>query len=102
MALAATYEVSLIALVWRRLHGAPLPPAPWSLGRWGLPLNCIGILYGAYLFVYSAIPGYYPVTAKNMNWAPVMFGAVFFFSLAYYAIWAKRGYHGPVVHVLKS
>lgn len=102
MALAGTYEVSLIALTWRRLFGKPLPPAPWSLGRWGLPLNCMGIIYGAYLFVYSAMPSVYPVTAADFNWAPVMFGGVGILSMIYYLLWAKSRYHGPVVYVIES
>ena len=44
MALAATYEISLLALIWRRLYGKRLPPAPWSLGRWGLPINVCGLI----------------------------------------------------------
>lgn len=65
-------------------------------------MNCIGMVYGAYLFVYSAMPSVYPVTAADFNWAPVMFGGVALLSLAYYAVWAKSGYHGPVVHVIQS
>ena len=44
MALAGTYEISLLALMWRRLYGKRLPPAPWSLGRWGLAINVCGFL----------------------------------------------------------
>ncbi|KAF2722515.1 putative GABA permease [Polychaeton citri CBS 116435] len=98
MALAGTYEVSLVSLIWRRLYGKPLPPAPWSLGRWGLPLNVFGVLYGLYLLAYSAMPSVYPVTTANFNWAPVMFGAVMLLSLSYYALWARKLYKGPVVH----
>lgn len=100
MALAATYEVSLVSLIWRRLCGKPLPPAPWSLGRWGLPLNVFGVLYGLYLLAYAAMPSVYPVTAADFNWAPVMFGGVMILSLSYYAVWARKSYHGPVVQVV--
>lgn len=102
MAIAATYQVSLISLVWRRFFGRPLPQAPWSLGRWGLPLNMFSIVYGWYLLVYSAMPGVYPVTTKNFNWAPVMFGGVLFLSLSYYAVYARRIYQGPVVKIQQT
>lgn len=102
MALAGTYEVSLLALTWRRLWRKPLPPGPWSLGSWGSPLNCVGILYEAYLFIYSAIPGVCPVTASNFNWAPVMLGGVAILSLVYYLAVAKRAFCGPVVHVIPT
>lgn len=102
MALAATYEVSLLALVWRRLYGKPLPAAPWSLGRCGLPLNCAGMVYGAYLFVYSSMPTVYPVTAADFNWAPVMFGGVTGLGLVYFVVRGKQMYRGPVVHVMQD
>ena len=102
LALAGTYEVSLMSLTWRRLYGKPLPPAPWSLGRWGLPLNILGILYNLYLFAYAAMPGLYPVTPADFNWAPVMFGGVMILSLVYYFVWAMKIYRGPVVLVIQE
>lgn len=99
MALAGTYEISLLALIWRRLFGKRLPPAPWSLGRWGLPVNIAGSLYGLYLLAFSAMPGIYPVTAQDFNWAPVMFGGVIILSMIYYLVWARKIYRGPVVLV---
>lgn len=99
MAIAATYQVSLISLVWRRRYGKPLPHSPFTLGRWGMPLNLFSIIYGWYLLVYSAMPGVYPVTAENMNWAPVMFAGVLILCLIYYLVWARKIYQGPVVKV---
>lgn len=99
MALAGTYEVSILCLIWRRLRGRPLPPSSWSLGKAGLPINILGALYGVYLLAYAAMPGVYPVTAANMNWGPVMFGGVILLSLVYYVVWARKVYQGPVVYV---
>lgn len=99
MALAGTYEVSIICLIWRRLRGKPLPSCPWTLGRLGLPMNIAGAVYGLYLLVYSAMPGVYPVTAADFNWAPVIFGGVMILSLLCYFVWARRAYQGLVVHV---
>ena len=101
MALAGTYECSILCLIWRRLAGKPLPPAPWSLGWLGLPINCLGVLYGLYILAYAVMPSTYPVTAADFNYAPVMFGGVILLPLVYYVIWGKR-YRGPVVHVAKD
>ena len=97
MAIASTYEVSMLCMIWRRVWGAPLPLAAWTLGRHGLAMNIVGALYGVYLLVYAAMPGSYPVTPDNLNWAPVMFGGILILAMVYYFVWARRTYVGPVV-----
>ena len=97
LALAFTYELSIICLIWRRLRGAPLPPYAWSLGRAGLPINIAGSVYGFYLMFFAVIPPEYPVTAANFNWSPVMFAAVMGFAAVYYMLFARKVYQGPVV-----
>ena len=97
LALAFTYELSTVCLIWRRLWGAPLPPYPWSLGKFGLPINICGSIYGLYLMFFSVIPSGYPVTAMNFNWAPVMFIAVMLFATVHYFVYARKVYKGPVV-----
>jgi choline transport protein len=97
LALAFTYELSILCLVWRRLRGAPLPPYAWSLGRAGLPVNLAGSVYGFYLMFFAVIPPEYPVTAANFNWSPVMFIAVMGFATVYYGVVARKVYKGPVV-----
>jgi len=97
LALAFTYELSTLCLIWRRLYGPTLPPHPWSLGKLGLPINILASLYGLYLMFFSVIPAGYPVTAINFNWAPVMFVAVMLFATVHYVVFARKVYKGPVV-----
>lgn len=97
LALAFTYELSILCLVWRRLYGAPLPSYTWSLGCAGLPINIAGSVYGFYLMFFAVIPPEYPVTAANFNWSPVMFITVMGFATIYYLLFARRVYEGPVV-----
>jgi choline transport protein len=97
LALAFTYELSILCLIWRRLYGAPLPPYAWSLGRAGMTVNIAGSVYGFYLMFFAVIPPEYPVTAANFNWSPVMFTAVMGFAAVYYMLFARKVYQGPVV-----
>ena len=41
-AIGLTYALSIGCVLWRRLFGAPLPPARFSLGRWGILFNLAG------------------------------------------------------------
>ncbi|KAF2718641.1 amino acid transporter [Polychaeton citri CBS 116435] len=96
LALIFTYLVSLSCLIWRRLFGEPLPASPWTLGRFGLPINVVGICYCVYLIIFLPWPIEVPVTAENFNWAPVMFVGIMILSALYYILWARKIYKGPV------
>ena len=39
-AIGLTYALSIACVLWRRLHGEPLPPARWLLGRLGGARKC--------------------------------------------------------------
>lgn len=101
MALMATYSIS-IGCVWyqRTLNGGKhLPPAPWSLGRYGSWINGIGWLYSVYVFFWCTWPPLANPPLDTVNWAPVMFGGVLILSLVYYFVWGRRIYTGPVALV---
>ncbi len=40
-----------IAILRARLKGWPKTPAPFSLGKWGLLVNIVGLLYGGVMLV---------------------------------------------------
>lgn len=62
-AIGLTYALSIGCVLWRRLFGAPLPKARWSLGRWGVVLNLAGFLFELFVTVMSFFPLFYHVTA---------------------------------------
>ncbi|KAK5119439.1 hypothetical protein LTR85_007539 [Meristemomyces frigidus] len=99
LSLMFTYLVTLGCIIWRRLFGAPLAPGPWSLGRAGLPINIVAVLYCIYLVIFLPWPQDVPVTAQSFNWASVMFVGIMLLSALYYVAWARKVYKGPVVYV---
>ena len=62
IAIAATgmiylsYLIGNLALFRARLRGWPRVKAPFSLGRWGVPLNVLALLYGGGMLVNIAWP----------------------------------------------
>ncbi|PNS19429.1 Choline transport protein [Sphaceloma murrayae] len=99
-ALMATYVISIGCVSLLRYRGEPLPPARWSLGRWGFTVNIIALLYATWSFFWSFWPNAYAVTPTNFNWASVLF--VGFMLLALIAYWAgaRKKYEGPVKKVV--
>ena len=99
LAFMFTYLVSVSCLTWRRYFGPPLPPSPWTLGRFGGPINIIAIMYCVYIIVFLPFPTAIPVTAVYFNWAPVIFGGVMILALLYYFAYARKYYKGPVAYL---
>jgi urea carboxylase system permease len=62
VAIAATgmiylsYLIGYLALLRARLRGWPKRPAPFSLGRWGLPLNLLALAWGGGMLLNFAWP----------------------------------------------
>jgi amino acid transporter len=102
VSLMFTYTVSLSCILYRRLtHPESLPPARWSLGRWGVIVNTLGLLYVLFAFFWSFWPTFADVDADNYNWAVVLFVSVFVLALIMYQMQGKRVYKGPVREVRK-
>lgn len=68
-ALLSSYVISVGCILLKRLHGEPLLPRRWSLGRWGLPIIAISVLFMALCFIMSFFPqSPHDLTAKSFNW----------------------------------
>jgi amino acid transporter len=61
-----SYTITIGCLVWRRLRGAPLPPRRWSLGKYGLTVNIVSILFVAPIWFFNFWPLTVPVTPESM------------------------------------
>lgn len=99
VAFLATYILSIGCVLNKKLRGEKLPPARWSLGRWGIPINIFAVAYSAFAFVFSCFPVSIPVDAADANYAPAIFAAVILIAVVSYVLQGRRIYAGPVVFV---
>lgn len=100
MALMATYAISIGCVLWARTLGQkPLPPARWSLGRWGAPINAIGLVYCLFCLFWTPWPSADHPDATTFNWAIVMFAAAVLLSTIWYFVGGRKKYTGPVALV---
>jgi amino acid transporter len=99
-ALMYTYMVSISCVIYRKIYCPDsLPPRRWSLGRFGLLVNIIGLLYVLFSLFWSFWPPSPSAAAGDFNWSVVIFVAVFALSLIMYMFQGRYHYVGPVVTV---
>jgi hypothetical protein len=64
----ATYAISMGCVLWRRIKlPHTLPPTKWSLGKWGVAVNGIGITYIVFSFFWAFWSIYWNPTAEEVN-----------------------------------
>ncbi|TID23547.1 hypothetical protein E6O75_ATG03183 [Venturia nashicola] len=104
LSLMSTYCLSIGCVFYQRLIGGTqsLPPAKWSLGRYGLFINGSGFFYSFFILFWAGWPSSRKFETMTFNWGPVMFLAAFLFSLVYYMAYGRKSYMGPVLLVKDS
>ncbi|KAH8821459.1 GABA permease [Xylogone sp. PMI_703] len=100
VALMMTYSCSISCVLYRRIvHPELLPSARWSLGKWGILVNSVGLAFVTFSFFWSFWPNEVPVNAENFNWSVVLFVSIFMMSLVMYVVRGRKVYEGPVTTV---
>ncbi|KAK9915256.1 hypothetical protein WJX75_006770 [Coccomyxa subellipsoidea] len=86
-----------IPIFIRLINNKNFEPGPFCLGALGVVISWIAVIWVCFITVVFVLPGLYPVTSMNLNYAPVavgivLFGALIFFFFPY--IGAYRWYRG--------
>lgn len=68
---------------------------PFTLGRWGTPINIISIVWVIFISTVLFFPPSRPVTAANMNYAICVAAFIAIFALSWWWLSARRKYIGP-------
>lgn len=101
-AMLTTYMISISCVALKRIRGEPLLPSKFNLGRWGLPINIIAVLFLFFLWIFAFFPTVPNPTPADMNWAILGYGSVIIFALVYYVFRGRHTYVGPVEYVRKG
>ncbi|EED13334.1 GABA permease, putative [Talaromyces stipitatus ATCC 10500] len=95
--LEISYLIPICFLLYQRvISPQSLTPGPWSMGGYGIWINALSICFLVFTCVFLLFPSYQPVTAANMNYASLVFGAVCICSGAYWLFKGRKVYEGPI------
>jgi choline transport protein len=98
----AGYLGSYILPIGLLLHNRIRNPSsiqygPWSLGRYGVVTNIFSLIWIVIVMVFSFFPAAIPITLTTMNWSCLIWGGTQILGLAYYFLFQRGRYNGPIV-----
>ncbi|KAL8830190.1 MAG: hypothetical protein Q9191_001571 [Dirinaria sp. TL-2023a] len=97
VALLCSYMGSIGSMALLRIRGRqPSRGQYFSLGRWGLLVNVLALMFLALAFVMIFFPPMRNPDLESMNWSVVIFSGVLLASVLYYYSGAKAFYIAPV------
>lgn len=97
IAVIGLYIAYGIPVLLRVKLGKRFMKGPWNLGRWGVPIGIIAIIWVVFITILFVLPETYPVTIDSFNYAPVAVGAVIVFAGGYWLFSARKWFKGPKV-----
>jgi choline transport protein len=95
----SSYLVPIVLLISKRLKHEKISFGPWTLGRWGLPVNLFAAGYGLITVVFTFFPPSVPISAESMNYSSVVYVGVVILGLLYYVVKGREGYVAPVAQM---
>ena len=99
LSLLSTYSISIGCILYKRIRGEPLPPARWSLGKWGTWINGIAFGYSCFAIIFCSFPVVLPVDAATANYGPALWALVVVFAVILYIFHGRIHYTPPVMFV---
>ena len=74
-------------------------PGPFNLGRFGILIGWISVLWVAIISVLFSLPVAYPITKETLNYTPVAVGGLFILTLSYWILSARHWFKGPITNI---
>ncbi|EZF21890.1 hypothetical protein H112_05063 [Trichophyton rubrum D6] len=91
----SSYVIVICVMIHKRLTHGKIEFGPWNLGRYGLPINIVAVIYTTVTVIFAFFPPSVPVTAENMNYSGPVYGVVVAFGIVYYIVRGHKTYTGP-------
>lgn len=98
-AILSSYAISISCMFVKRWRKEPLLPSKFSLGKSGIWVNGMSILYLCLAITFAFFPTFPHPTPDLMNWNILIYGVVVIFSLSYFFVKGRKVYVGPVQYL---
>ncbi|MED6132301.1 Mitochondrial branched-chain amino acid (BCAA) aminotransferase [Stylosanthes scabra] len=81
------------------LAGKYFVPGPFNMGRFGLIVGWVAVLWVLTISVLFSLPVSYPITIKTLNYTPVAVGCLLILVVSYWLISGRHWFKGPVTNL---
>lgn len=95
--LFVSYLIPITLLLRKKIRGEHIRYGPWRMGRVGVGVNMVAVVYLLITTIFSFFPPELPVTKVNMNYSVLVFGAVLLFGVGFYLVKGRHVYTGPII-----
>ena len=102
IAVIGLYIAYVMPTFLRLRAGDAFQPGRWNLGRWSKPVATIAVVWTVFICIVLMLPQFSPgglglKAIDALNYAPIAVGLVIGFAGIYWAVSARRWFHGPKV-----
>ncbi|XP_038981582.1 amino-acid permease BAT1 homolog [Phoenix dactylifera] len=74
-------------------------PGPFNLGRYGILVGWVAVLWVATITVLFSLPVAYPITKDTLNYTPVAVGGLFILTVSSWILSARHWFKGPITNI---
>lgn len=74
-------------------------PGPFNLGRYGVLVGWIAVIWVAVITVLFSLPVSYPVSKNTLNYTPVAVGGLFTLVVLSWIVSARHWFKGPITNL---
>lgn len=97
LALDVSYAIPLLARLLSLFTATPHTKIGgiYSLGKFSIPLNIIGLVYLLFTTITFNFPGFAPVTSEDMNYTSAAVGLIMLIALITWFTTGRKQFRGP-------
>ena len=74
-------------------------PGPFNLGRYGISIGWVSVLWVVFISILFSLPVSYPITIETLNYTPVAVGCLLILVLSYWIISGRHWFKGPITNI---
>ncbi|XP_047321388.1 amino-acid permease BAT1 homolog isoform X1 [Impatiens glandulifera] len=74
-------------------------PGPFNLGRYGVFIGWVAVVWVATISILFSLPVAYPITEETLNYTPVAVGGLLIIVVSYWIISARHWFKGPITNI---
>ncbi|KAJ1398336.1 Amino acid/polyamine transporter I [Sesbania bispinosa] len=74
-------------------------PGPYNLGRYGIIVGWIAVLWVVTISILFSLPVSYPITIETLNYTPVAVGCLLLLVVSYWIFSARHWFKGPITNI---